>query len=318
MRDYSTIAINVENLSKSYNGTHVLDNVNLQIEKGEFYVLMGPNGSGKSTLLSIIAGTNPYDSGSVNIFGSDICGKKLEARGHIGYVPQQNFCSAFLTGRENLQYFAKLLGLDHSEARKQITDLLEMMQLTEDADRRVADYSGGMKKKLEIATSLLGKTEILLLDEPTTGLDPGVRKEFLKLLSEINRQGRTILLVSHIGEDAELATRVAFMVKGEIIIEDGPEELKEKSGVHSSIVVDATPRNQELLLLLASLDDNCIVTEEEDGFRISCDRPMKLIPVIMKTLEKAGYNILSIDTHPPTLEDVFYRMTSLSIRGGVQ
>ncbi len=318
MTDLSTIAIDVENVSKGYNETVVLRSVSLTIRRGEFYILMGPNGSGKSTLMSIIAGTNHFDSGSVKILGDDILEKKLLARQHIGYVPQENYCSAFLTGRENLRYFARLLGLTGSDSKKLIDHLLEMMELTDAADKRVAEYSGGMRKKLEVATALLGDAEILLLDEPTTGLDPGVRKEFLKLLCRINRQGTTILLVTHIGEDAEMASRIGFMVDGSIIAEDKPELLKEKSGVQGSIVINAIPRDQNLSLLLASLDDDCIVIEHEDGFEMACEKAVGLIPVIIEALKEAGYQLVSIDTNPPSLEDVFYRLTEVLVRGDVQ
>ena len=241
MKTNSTIVLDAQGISKSYNGKKVLEDISLQIRSTDFYVLMGPNGSGKSTLLSILAGTNSFDSGNIKINGDDLCKYKLGARKHIGYVPQENFCSDFLTGRENLQYFADLLGLSKSQAEQEIEQLLEMMDLKEEADRRVATYSGGMKKKLEIATALLGDARILFLDEPTTGLDPTVRKDFLSLLKEVNEKGTAVLLVTHIGEDAEIASRVGFMIQGEIVAEGTPEELEEMSGLRSSIVIDAAP-----------------------------------------------------------------------------
>ena len=311
----NSIAVNIVDVCKGYNGTQVLDEVRLQVRTNEFYVLMGPNGSGKSTLLSIIAGTNPADSGSIEILNSDLHRESENAKSHIGYVPQENFCSAFLTGRENLEYFAGLLGLNGSESKKRIADLLAMMQLTEHANRRVAEYSGGMRKKLEVATALLGDVKVLLLDEPTTGLDPGARKDFLSLLSEISDQGKTVLLVTHIGEDADAASQVGFMVDGKIVVEGTPGELKSLSGLTSTIVIDASPRTQELMMILAGLDDSCIVAEVDDGFRMICDNPMRLIPVIAETLMKAGYELHRIDTHPPSLEDVFHQLTDVTIRG---
>ena len=313
----SLIVLDAQDISKSYNGTSVLDDVSLEIGPTDFYVLMGPNGSGKSTLLSILAGTNMFDAGSVSILGSDIHHDRLKAREHIGYVPQETFCSDFLTGRENLEYFAGLLGLSRSQARAKIEQLLQMMDLSDEADRRVGEYSGGMKKKLDVATALLGDARILFLDEPTTGLDPGVRKDFLSLLQKINRQGTAVLLVTHIGEDAERASRVGFMIQGEIVAEGSPEELKWLSGLKSTIIIDAAPRTNELMLLLASLSGDCVVIEKDGLFELICEDPRSIIPKVVSALQNAGYDMHRVETRPPSLEDVFYRLTDCPVRGEV-
>jgi ABC-type multidrug transport system ATPase subunit len=310
-----SIVLDAQDITKSYNGKKVLESVSLQIRSTDFYVLMGPNGSGKSTLLSILGGTNPFDAGSVRICGDDINQGRLEARKHIGYVPQENFCSEFLTGRENLWYFADLLGLSKLQAKAEIDNLLKMMDLEDEADRRVAEYSGGMKKKLEVATALLGDAEILFLDEPTTGLDPTVRKDFLSLLQEINKEGTAVLLVTHIGEDAEMASRVGFMIQGEIVVEGSPEELKEISGLKSTIIVDASPRSEELMLLLAGLSGDCIVIEGEESFELTCEEPRGMVPKIVNILQESGYDMHRVGTRPPSIDDIFYKLTACPIGG---
>jgi len=294
-----------------------LDGVSLEIRSNDFYVLMGPNGSGKSTLLSILAGTNSFSAGSVRILDSDIHQDRLKARAHIGYVPQETFCSDFLTGRENLEYFAGLLGLSRSQASGKIERLLQMMDLSDEADRRVGEYSGGMKKKLDVATALLGDARILFLDEPTTGLDPSVRKDFLNLLHKINKQGTAVLLVTHIGEDAEMASRVGFMIQGDIVVEGSPEELKGLSGLKSTIVIDAEPRTNELMLLLASLSGDCVVIEKEGLFEMICEEPRRMVAKVVSTLQSEGYDMHRVETRPPSLEDVFYRLTDSPVRGEV-
>jgi ABC-type multidrug transport system ATPase subunit len=315
MNDHSNIILEAKDVSKSYNGTQVLAGVELQIRPSDFYVLMGPNGSGKSTLLSILAGTNTLDTGTVKILGYDISQDWIQAREHIGYVPQENFCSAFLTGRENLEYFAGLLELSGIQAKARIDELLIMVGLEEDADRRVAEYSGGMRKRLEVATALLGDAKILFLDESTAGLDPAVRKDFLRLLREINRRGTAILMVTHIGEDAEVASPVGFMLHGEIIAEGTPEELKERSGLKTSIIIDASPRSDELMMFLASLSDDCIVTEREETLVLTCENMKNIIPKIVDELQNSGFEMRSVTTRPPSLEDVFYHITEYPIRG---
>jgi ABC-type multidrug transport system ATPase subunit len=313
MKSTLKVVLDAQDISKSYNGKKVLDTVSLQVRSSDFYVLMGPNGSGKSTLLSILAGTNKPDAGCIRIVGNDIQHSRETARRYIGYVPQESFCSDFLTGRENLKYFAGLLGLHRVEAEKKIAHLLKMMNLEDDADRRVVTYSGGTKKKLEVATALLGDAKILFLDEPTTGLDPGMRKEFLTMLREITKHETAVLLVTHIGEDAEMASRVGLMVHGEIVAEGSPEELKQISGLRSSIIVDAIPRSEELMMLLAGLGDDCVVTEIEDALELSCEEPRKMIPKIVETLQRSGYEMRRVDARPPSLEDAFNKLTEVPI-----
>ncbi len=170
-------SIYVENLTKRYGDNEVLKGVDLRIEEGEFYALMGPNGSGKTTLVSIMASVRSVTSGKVEIYG-----KKLEeAKGLISYIPQENFSSPVLTGKENLIYFAELLGFSKNKARKIVNDILDKIDLSEDADKKVSHYSGGMRKRLEVATALFPGMKILILDEPT------IRATFKKTFKEFIR-----------------------------------------------------------------------------------------------------------------------------------
>jgi len=231
--DSNKDAIRVNNLTREYNDTTVLAGVNLIIREGEFYALMGPNGSGKTTLTSIIACVRRPSSGNVEIYGKS----PDKAKDIIAYIPQDNFSSPYLTGRENLTYFAGLLGYSKKEARKIVTEILERIELIKDADKRVSTYSGGMRKRLEIGTALFPSTRILILDEPTTGVDPTGRREFLGMLNEMCKGDLTVLMTTHIGTDAEMATRVGLMDKGRIIAEGQPEELKSKIGLLSIVSV---------------------------------------------------------------------------------
>lgn len=206
-------AVYTENLTKKYKDHQVLKGINLKIKGGEFYALMGPNGSGKSTLVSIIASVRPYGKGKVEIYGK----RPEEAKELIGYVPQQNFSLPLLTGRENLMYFAGLLGYSKGRAKELVDDLLDKVGLNKEADKRVSKYSGGMKKKLEIATAFFPEIKVLILDEPTTGLDPSARKDFFGMIKEIKEEKTTILLITHIGADAELASRVGLIDNGRIV-----------------------------------------------------------------------------------------------------
>ena len=215
-------AVTVEKLTKKYGDNEVLKGVNLKIAEGEFYALMGPNGSGKTTLASIIVSVRFPTSGKIEIYGK----KPENAKELIGYVPQESFSSPILTGKENLMYFAGLLGYSKNTSEKTVNELLKKIGLSEDANKRVSDYSGGMRKRLEVATALFPGIKILILDEPTTGLDPSARRKFLGLIQELRKEKTTVLLITHIGADAELASRVGLIDEGKIIAEDEPERLK--------------------------------------------------------------------------------------------
>ncbi len=308
-------AICLKNLCKSYGKSQILKGINLNIKKGEFYTLMGPNGSGKSTLVSIIACTNLPTSGNLEVYGYDAVEEAKYIKPLIGYVPQSNFSSSYLTGRENLRYFATLFGFSKSETTVIVDNLLMRMGLSEDAEKRVSNYSGGMRKRLEVATALLPRIKILILDEPTTGLDPSVRKNFLSLIKKINEEDKvTIFLITHIGEDAQIASKVGFMDNGQIVLEGDPENLREKSGLKNVINIEIPLVNGKLSKLLKSLGNDGQVYETENGFKIFSENPEAKLPLLIKELNQVGCKASRIEISSPTLEDIFYKLTSESMR----
>jgi ABC-2 type transport system ATP-binding protein len=229
----------------------VLKKVNLRISKGEFYALMGPNGSGKTTLASILASVKSLTSGRIEIFGK----KPEDAKKITGYVPQENFSSPILTGKENLMYFAGLLGYSKRQAAEIVEEILKKVGLWEDANKRVSNYSGGMRKRLEVATILFPSMKLLILDEPTTGLDPSARRKFLGLIQELRNEETTILLITHIGADADLASRVGLIDRGAIIAEDQPEKLKKNSGLENVVNVETSIKNEKVTSLLSKFSE---------------------------------------------------------------
>jgi len=284
--------------------------VNLQIAEGEFYALMGPNGSGKTTLASIIASVRSPTSGKIEIYGK----KPEHAKELIGYVPQENFSSPVLTGAENLMYFAGLLGYSKSAAQKVVDELLNKIGLTEDANKRVADYSGGMRKRLEVATALFPDIRILILDEPTTGLDPSARRKFLGLIQELRREKTTVLLITHIGADAELASRVGLIDDGQIIADDEPEKLKKASGLKDVMNIETTIKSEEVANILSQFSEKKKVLETDVGYRVYCQDVDKATPEIVRALDACGCKATKIDTEKPSLEDVFFKLTEKTVR----
>lgn len=303
-------AICVENLTKKYGEEEVLKEANLKIEEGEFYALMGPNGSGKTTLASIMASVRSPTNGEIRIYGR----KPEKARELIGYVPQENFSSPILTGKENLMYFAGLLGYSKNKAERIVNELLDKIGLSEDADKRVSHYSGGMRKRLEAATALFPGVKILILDEPTTGLDPSARRKFLALIKEVKGEKTTILLITHIGADAELASRVGLIDKGEIIAEDEPERLKETSGLKNVINVETTIKSEKVANVLSDFSEKRKVLETDVGYRVYCKDVGKVTPKIVRALDAIGCKATKIETVKPSLEDVFFKLTEKTVR----
>lgn len=307
-------AIAIHDLQKSYGDAEILKGVNLKIEEGEFYALMGPNGSGKTTLTSIIACTSLPSSGTVEIYGHDAVEEAEKVKKLIGYVPQENFSSMHLTGKENAIYFARLFGFSRDEAKKIAIDMLKKMGLFEDAEKRVSNYSGGMRKRLEVATALLPGVKVLILDEPTTGLDPSARKNFLGLIKRVNEEGATVFFVTHIGEDAEIASRVGFMDKGKIVMDAEPERLRKRSGLKNVVNIETSIKSDGVSNVLKQFSDDDKILETEKGFKIYCQKPEEITPNIVKSLDKIGCKVTRIETMPPSLEDVFFKLTETSLR----
>jgi ABC-2 type transport system ATP-binding protein len=310
-----TSAIVVKGLHKRYGDLDVLKGVDLDIGRGEFYALMGQNGSGKTTLISIVTGTSPPTIGRIEIHGHDILDESENVKRIIGYVPQENFSSPALTGHENLVYFARLFGLVKSEANQVAEQLLERMGLTGDARKRVSDYSGGMRKRLEVATALLPGIEVLFLDEPTTGLDPSARKRFLGTLKEVNEEGATIFMVTHIGEDAEVASRVGFMDSGKIVLEGEPDRLKESSGLQNVIEVETPFKGKEVASVMRAFSVDGRLQETDESYRFYSGEAEKVMPRLVRALDSVGCGVERIETKTPSLEDVFFKATRKPLRG---
>jgi ABC-type multidrug transport system ATPase subunit len=303
--------IAVRSLAKGYGKVPVLQGLSLTVGQGELYALMGPNGSGKTTLNSILASVRAQDGGEALVMGR----KPGEAKREVAYLPQDNFSIGSLTGRENLMYFAGLLGYPKGEAKALVAGILAKLGLEAVADRRVSTYSGGMRKKLELGTALFPCTRVMLLDEPTTGLDPGARRSFLGLLRGLTEGGMAVLLTTHIGADAECADRVGLISNGKIVAEGPPGELKEKSGVETVVHVQTAVENSRVASAIAAFDGGQLMASES-GYRISVDNPEEVLPAMIRKLDSMGVRLVHIGASMPTLEDVFFRLTDRSVSGG--
>ena len=211
-------------------------------------------------------------------------------------------------------YFAGLLGYSKDTSEKTVNELLKKIGLSEDANKRVSDYSGGMRKRLEVATALFPGIKILILDEPTTGLDPSARRKFLGLVQELRKEKTTVLLITHIGADAESASRVGLIDDGEIIAEGEPERLKKESGLKNVINIETTIKSDKISNVLSSFSEKGKLLETDVGYRLYCKNVEEATPKIVRSLDAIGCKAMKIETERPSLEDVFFQLTEKMVR----
>ena len=221
--------IEIEKLSKSFGEQNVLDKIDFKLESGEIVGLIGPSGSGKSTLIKTMLGMEKADEGEALVL--DYKMPKREILSNIGYMAQSDALYEMLTGYENLDFFGKMKGVPSDKLKKEIEYIAEIVDLTDDLKKLVSNYSGGMKRRLSLAIALIGSPELLILDEPTVGIDPSLRKNIWKELFKQRDNGVGILVTTHVMDEAELTDKVGLLLNGDIIDFDTPQQLKVKNNV---------------------------------------------------------------------------------------
>jgi ABC-2 type transport system ATP-binding protein len=233
-------ALAVTGLRKSFGETRVLDGIDLEIAEGTVFALLGPNGSGKTTTIQILTTLLRPDAGELSVAGFDVLRQPAAVRGVIGVTGQLSAVDNLLTGEENLRLIADLVHLDRQTARRRIRELLERFDLTDAAGRLAATYSGGMRRRLDLAMTLVGQPRIIFLDEPTTGLDPRSRRTMWQIVRELVDAGTTIFLTTqYLDEADQLADRIAVLDRGRIVAEGTPDELKRQvAGEDGSVHLD--------------------------------------------------------------------------------
>lgn len=299
-----TVVIEIKNLYKRYKNKTVVKNISLNVNKGEIFGLLGPNGAGKTTTINLLLGLQKPDQGSCRVFQINTAEMGEEIYKKLGVVFEEKNLYARLSGLQNLKFFADLYGVDHNV----IYYLLEKYELLEAAKRQVKTYSKGMKQRLLICRALLNDPELLILDEPTDGLDPVSLRIIHNSLQELKKRGKTILLCTHYMEEAErLCDRLAIIHKGEIIAVNTPEDLKRKFGEEVlEIKLGAVEEdNTAILREILGFNDNVISNENNFSILLSLKSPDlgKKIDLIK---EKA--DIISIHSREASLSDVFLKM----------
>ncbi|MHC1635038.1 MAG: ATP-binding cassette domain-containing protein [Candidatus Methanospirareceae archaeon] len=309
------VAIEVRNLTRKFNGLTAVDNISFEVKRGEIFGLLGPNGAGKTTTINMLSTLLNPTSGHARVAGYDIIEERDEVRRNIGVVFQEPALDNKLTGRENLEFHAMMYGMNKQEREKRIREVLELVELSNKADVLVENYSGGMKRRLEIARGLTHKPKILFLDEPTLGLDAQTRRHIWNYIKKLKEEEITIILTTHYMEEADyLCDRVAIIDYGKIIAIDTPERLKDKLGgdvisFEMEGVSDGFVDAVEHLSFVKSVkkhDNNKLTLMVEHG--------EKGIPELIDIAHEKGMVVKSVSLHKPSLEDVFLHFTGKTIR----
>lgn len=312
-----TKAVSIDKLRKVYsNGVEALRGISFDVEEGEIFGLLGPNGAGKSTTLNIVATLIKPTSGRVEVFGVDVSERPSLVRRNLGYVFQDIVTDDDLTGLENLVLHARLYHIPKSKAEKRAWELLSMVELEDAAHRKVETYSGGMRRRLELAAALMHEPRLLLLDEPTLGLDPNVRRTIWEYIRRLNRElGTTIILTTHyIDEAEELSNRVAIIDYGEIKALGAPGELKSVLGEEVIELKLEHEVDDYLRKFFEGIEGVREVGINRNMVRIKSMNGPSLLPQIVSFLNNKGIKIVEAYVKTPSLEDLFIELTGRKLR----
>ncbi|MUV36670.1 putative ribose/galactose/methyl galactoside import ATP-binding protein [Lentibacillus sp. JNUCC-1] len=303
-------------VSKRFKKNQAVKNVSMFIERGEIIGLLGPNGAGKSTTISILSSLIEPTNGDVRLFNNSILKSPGPIRKVLGIVPQEIALYTDLTASENLKFFGKLYKLSGQVLKERVTEVLNIVGLTDKQNEVVKTFSGGMKRRLNIGVGLMNDPELLVMDEPTVGIDPQSRKYILETVKRLNKEkGVTILYTSHYMEEVEfLCDRIYIMDQGNLIASGTTEEIKHIMSAEKTVLIRTSEINDAFLERLNEDPTIQHVTVEEEMITALVPRELNLFPVISHAAEETQTELMAVTIQSPTLEDVFLHLTGRALR----
>lgn len=307
--------IEAEQLTKSYGSVHAVNGIGLYLKKGESVGLLGPNGAGKSTLIEMLSSLSKPSKGKIFLNGKSIHSQLTSFREKIGVVPQDIALYNELTARENLQFFGKAYKLKGDALTERVNELLTLMELDERKNHQVKTFSGGMKRRLNLAVALIHQPEFLILDEPTVGIDPHSRRHLLDLIRKLQQEeGKTILYTSHYMEEVEfLCDRIYIMDRGSIIASGTKNEIKQILSIERTYELTVHIQKNSLKEQLEALDAVKSVVEIESGYRV-VSYEKELFKELLQAAQGENVEVRAIKVEEATLEDVFLHLTGRTLR----
>jgi ABC-2 type transport system ATP-binding protein len=317
-----TPVIDVRDLVKVYGGkdpTRALDGITFSVAPGELFGFLGPNGAGKTTTIRILATLLRQTEGTARVAGIDVSRRPEEVRKRLGLAMQTPALDAFSTGRETLELAGRMHRMPMAEVRRRTDELLELMGLTSVAKKLTGSYSGGMKRRLDLASALVHRPQVLILDEPTEGLDPQSRTALWEELERISESGTTMLLTTHYMEEADrLCSRLAIIDNGQIVIDGAPADLKRSIGADTVVLrLEQTDGDGQVAAVrqrLEGLVEADAVTEHPAGVSLAVPNASDAIPALLRRLDSDGLQIAGLQMSQPSLDDVFMKYTGRHIR----
>ena len=303
------------NLNKTFGEIQAVKNISLQIARGEVFGLLGPNGAGKTTTISMLTGLLEPTSGSIIVDGMDVERHTTEVKAKLGLVPQELALYPTLSARQNLLFFGRIYGLKGKHLHQRVDEVLEMTGLTERANDAVEDYSGGMKRRVNIGAGLLHKPDVLFLDEPTVGVDPQSRNAIFESVEELNRAGMSVIYTTHYMEEAQrLCHRVAIVDTGELIALDTPTALIRSLGGGIIVIGLAEGYPEELVDQVAQLPTVKAATRTDGELKVETHRLQEALMGILDITNQQDIGITSLELLEPNLESVFLHLTGKKLR----
>ncbi|MDF2786939.1 MAG: transporter-like protein [Neobacillus sp.] len=310
--------LNVQELRKSFGKLDAVKGVSFSVEKGESFSLLGPNGAGKSTTINMLTGLYPPTSGSIQITGVDVIDNPKLAQKSIGVVPQEIALYGALSARENLKFWGRMYDLSGKALDKAVDEVLEIIGLTDRAKDKINTFSGGMKRRVNIGAAILHKPEVLIMDEPTVGIDPQSRNHILNTVKSLNQNGMTIIYTSHYMEEVEyLCERIGIMDHGELIACGTLRELRETIGDRSRIIISMDKgfsQDIEIGSLIKDLVLKKDVLIKNNLLTVFHKEPQLILSDLIQLLTQTGTRVTSVEIVEPNLESVFLHLTGRSLR----